>query len=74
MIAAVSYDFIDDLYQKALTSGAWGGKVVGAGGGGFLLLIVPPEKRTQVLKATNLKELPFNFSIDGSKVIFNIRR
>lgn len=63
---------IDDLYKKALQNGALGGKIVGAGGGGFLLLIVSPEKRKQVKDKLGLKELSFNLSRYGSRVIFNI--
>jgi len=64
--------YIDKLYKKALKSGALGGKIVGAGGGGFLLLVVKPENRQTVKLVLGLKELPFNLSRDGSKVIFNI--
>lgn len=37
MADAVSNTFIDEAYDKALSQGAWGGKLLGAGGGGFLL-------------------------------------
>ena len=66
--------FIDKMYIKAIMAGALGGKIVGAGGGGFLLLVVPPEKKEAVREALGLRELPFNLSRDGSKVIFNIRK
>jgi D-glycero-alpha-D-manno-heptose-7-phosphate kinase len=39
----VSNDEVDSLYEKALSAGAIGGKLTGAGGGGFLLLFVPPS-------------------------------
>lgn len=65
---------IDTMYEKAKTAGAIGGKIAGAGGGGFLLLIVPPNSQDRVRKALVTKELSFGIGVDGSKVIFNIRR
>lgn len=41
----VSLPEIDSLYEAALSAGAIGGKLCGAGGGGFLLMVVPPECR-----------------------------
>lgn len=64
---------IDEMYEKALNSGAIGGKVIGAGGGGFLLIMFPANKRAKVREALKeYKELPFRFSDTGSRIIFNI--
>ncbi|MFC2009349.1 GHMP kinase [Chloroflexota bacterium] len=65
---------INDLYETARRAGALGGKITGAGGGGFLLLYCPVEKHDEVRRALKLRELPFRFEQDGSKVIFNYRR
>jgi len=66
---------IEGIYQAALSAGAVGGKITGAGGGGFLLLYCPPERREDVRRTLDgLRELPFHFEHDGSKVIFNYRR
>lgn len=66
---------IEEMYQAALRAGAVGGKIAGAGGGGFLLLYCPPERREDVRRTFDgLRELPFHFEHDGSKVIFNYRR
>jgi D-glycero-alpha-D-manno-heptose-7-phosphate kinase len=66
---------IDEIYGAARRAGAIGGKVSGAGGGGFLLLYCPKEKQDEVQRALrNLRELPFRFEQDGSKVIFSYRR
>lgn len=68
---AVSNPKIDKMFQKALESGALGGKVVGAGGGGFLLLVVTSERKRDV-RALGYRELPFRLSKYGSRVVFNI--
>ncbi len=66
---------IDAMYQAARQAGALGGKITGAGGGGFLLVYCPDGKRQEVRQALkDLRELPFRFEPDGTKVIFNYRR
>ena len=42
---------VDKIYEKAINSGAVGGKLLGAGGGGFLLLYVEPEHQEKVIKS-----------------------
>jgi D-glycero-alpha-D-manno-heptose-7-phosphate kinase len=67
----VSNSHVDELYALALTNGALGGKLLGAGGGGFMLLFVPPGKQNRVREA--LKKyicVPFHFEFSGSQVIF----
>jgi D-glycero-alpha-D-manno-heptose-7-phosphate kinase len=46
---------IDRAYQIALNSGAFSGKISGAGGGGFMMFIVDPVSREKVIKS--LKQL-----------------
>jgi len=66
---------INELYEKALSAGALGGKITGAGGGGFLLLFCPGERQEDMRHAlSHLTELPFRFENQGSKIIFNIHR
>ncbi len=48
---AIATDEIDRLYTLALTSGALGGKVSGAGGGGFMMFVVPPEDRLRLVQS-----------------------
>jgi D-glycero-alpha-D-manno-heptose-7-phosphate kinase len=65
---------IDAMYKSALSAGALGGKICGAGGGGFVLLFAPLAKQTSVRQAlAAYREMPFHFETDGSKVIFNQR-
>ncbi len=74
MANSVSNPEIETMYAKALSAGAIGGKIAGAGGGGFLLLMVPYDHRDAVRRALeNYREMPFRLARDGSKVIFNIR-
>ncbi|MCL5103427.1 MAG: GHMP kinase [Armatimonadetes bacterium] len=75
LASGISNPQIDELYDLAMSAGAIGGKVTGAGGGGFFLVCSPPENRAAVRKKlSHLRELPVNLSRDGSKVIFNVRR
>ncbi len=75
MAGKISNSQIDEAYEAAYKAGATGGKVSGAGGGGFLLLYCPQGKQADVRNALrDLRELPFHFEKDGSKVIFNYRR
>lgn len=61
---------IDHIYDKALRSGAVGGKILGAGGGGFMLLFVPPNRRKKVRQALKgFLEVKFSFENEGSHII-----
>ena len=51
MAVEISNPHIDEMYEKAKTHGAIGGKVSGAGGGGFLMLYVDGERRFDVMEA-----------------------
>ncbi|HEY8597393.1 MAG TPA: hypothetical protein VIL85_03115 [Thermomicrobiales bacterium] len=67
----VSSAAIDRWYAAALTAGALGGKITGAGGGGFLLLYCPPGAGAAVrvaLGREGLRELPFAFDQRGARV------
>jgi len=67
----VSNPQVDTLYEKALSAGAIGGKLTGAGGGGFLLLFAPPAAHDPLKKALgSLIHVPFKFEFGGSQVIF----
>lgn len=59
---------IDELYEIARTSGAIGGKLLGAGGGGYLLFFVPFTKRDAVharLEAAGGRVVDFQFERRG---------
>ena len=67
----ISNPAIDNIYETALSAGALGGKIIGAGGGGFMLLFVSPENRQKVRDALrNLLEVKFSFEQGGSRIIY----
>lgn len=71
----VSTPYIDYLYDKAIKSGATGGKILGAGGGGFLLLLVKPELQARVQESfKGLLQVPFHFETGGSQIIYSGER
>ena len=75
LASGISDGEIDTMYEKAMKSGALGGKICGAGGGGFLMVYVPREKQNAVREALRgYREFPFMLERDGSKVIFDNRR
>ncbi len=62
---------IDSWYQSALSNGAIGGKMIGAGGGGFLLLFANPDNHEKIVKGLpGLKQESFNIEYGGSRIIF----
>jgi D-glycero-alpha-D-manno-heptose-7-phosphate kinase len=63
-------DRIDLIYDKALSAGAIGGKLLGAGGGGFMLFVTPPEAKIQVEQALGLVSVPILFEYLGSQIIY----
>jgi D-glycero-alpha-D-manno-heptose-7-phosphate kinase len=70
----ISNSYIDQCYDLALTQGAWGGKITGAGGGGFLLLCCPPEKQqavAQALETLGVQQLFFSIDGSGARVLMN---
>lgn len=71
----ISNTAIDQMYELALSAGATGGKIAGAGGGGFLLLYVPGSRQDAVRNALkDYREFPWLIEQDGTKAIFNLRR
>jgi D-glycero-alpha-D-manno-heptose-7-phosphate kinase len=60
---------IDGWYDAAMTAGAWGGKLCGAGGGGFLLFIVEQKTQDAVREAlAGLTQVPVFHEVHGSQV------
>lgn len=67
----ISSQEIDLHYERAISAGALGGKLLGAGGGGFLLFYVEPEKQEAVARALScLYRLPFKFENAGTRITY----
>ena len=68
LASGISNPRIDELFELAMSAGAIGGKVTGAGGGGFFLVCTPPESRAAVRKKlAHLRELPISLSRDARR-------
>ena len=67
----ITNSYVDNMYDVAIRSGAWGGKLLGAGGGGFLLLIAAPESHDSIWRALGRPaKLPIRLSRRGGHAIF----
>ena len=67
----ISNNYIDEIYDAAMSVGAYGGKLLGAGGGGFMLFYIRKEFQDKLRgRLKNLLEIPFKFDEEGSKVIY----
>ncbi|MFA6012242.1 MAG: kinase [Desulfobacteraceae bacterium] len=70
--AEVSNITLDDYYRRAISTGAIGGKITGAGGGGFLLLFVLPKHQAKVInELSDLVHIPFQFDTSGSTILYS---
>lgn len=68
--SAISNNGIDEIYTQALSAGAWGGKLLGAGGAGFMLLVADPANHPAIEKRlSKLIKVPFKFEKSGSRII-----
>ena len=67
----ISNDSVDNYYDRALRAGAEGGKLIGAGAGGFMLFFRSPDSAGEMVSALpELREEPFEFSFQGSKIVY----
>lgn len=70
MASSITNSNIERIYDTAIKSGAYGGKVSGAGGGGFMFFTIDPVKRLNLINALNKFNgwvLNFHFSENGCK-------
>jgi D-glycero-alpha-D-manno-heptose-7-phosphate kinase len=68
MARNISNPLLESIYEAALSAGATGGKISGAGGGGFMIFYCPDGTRNSVCEALHnfggyVK--PFTFSLPG---------
>lgn len=74
LTSGISNSCFDEMYNAALSAGATGGKILGAGAGGFLMLYVEREKQSSVEKAlSGMRKVDFAFDTLGSQIITNYR-
>ena len=70
--SSITPSFIDDIYSKAISAGALGGKLLGAGGGGFIIFYVPKGFKQSVLNAlADLLNVPFKIDYSGTKLMYS---
>lgn len=68
----ISNPNIDKWYTLAMSNGAIGGKLVGAGGGGFLMFYAANRNRLrQTMAEAGLEEVRFRFEFEGTKVVLS---
>jgi len=61
---------INEWYDLAMTNGALGGKLIGAGGGGFLMFYADDKaKLRHAMRGAGLKEVRFRFDFEGTKLL-----
>jgi D-glycero-alpha-D-manno-heptose-7-phosphate kinase len=69
--SSVSNSYVEVIYEQAMSAGAIGGKLIGAGGGGFMLLFVHPPDQNRVRERLHkLIHVPFKFEFSGTQIIF----
>jgi D-glycero-alpha-D-manno-heptose-7-phosphate kinase len=81
LASAISNPDIDRLHEIAMSSGAWGGKILGAGGAGCLMMLAPLERRAAVVDALRVAaqaggfegacEIPVGFVQAGAEIVTN---
>lgn len=66
--STISNSYLDEIYNGAISNGAVGGKLLGAGGGGFFIFYVEPSNKFDLVEYLNTQKLSvtnFNFDFDG---------
>ena len=62
---------IDKYYNQAINSGAYGGKLLGAGNGGFLLFVASKSSQKKIAKKLNkLKKMYIKFDYSGTRITY----
>lgn len=70
LASGISNQFIDKTYDTAISAGALGGKLLGAGGAGFMIFYVKPEYHESVRNAlSHLREIDFEMDNSGASIV-----
>ena len=68
--SGMSNPHINEWYDYAMSNGALGGKLIGAGGGGFLMFYAGDKTRLRhAMREKGLQEVRFRFDFEGTKTI-----
>ena len=68
---SISNGYIDEWYRIAISNGALGGKLCGAGSGGFLIFYAPKEKHKEIINSLpDLRQIPVDLEPQGSRIIY----
>jgi D-glycero-alpha-D-manno-heptose-7-phosphate kinase len=67
----ITNEQLDNLYERGINLGAYGGKLLGAGGGGFFYFLVPLSKKEYFKKKIGYKTIDIGLDFTGSQIIFN---
>ena len=71
LTAGISNGIVDEMYNKGITAGALGGKLLGAGGAGFILFYCPKDRQEAFREQMgDINEMSFHFDNFGSKIIY----
>ena len=71
----ISTPELDALINRAEKVGSLGTKIAGAGGGGFLFIVTTDANRERIINEfSDLKQLDFNMSLVGCRVIYDDSR
>lgn len=70
LASGIANPAIEEMYDYAMSNGATGGKLLGAGGGGFLLFYCEKYKQKQLIEKMNLRQFPIKFEHDGTSVVY----
>ena len=73
LASGITTDRIDEWHSRAISAGALGGKLCGAGGGGFLLFLAPPDRHESIRKALDIPLVPINCEPIGTQIILPSR-
>ena len=65
----ISNEFIDKLYNKAISSGALGCKLLGAGQSGFMLVI--SKDQNKIKRSLACESFELKIDLVGTKIIYS---
>lgn len=71
LAAGITNSSINRIYETAISAGAEGGKLIGAGGTGFMMFFANPKKHAEIIRALPLlRREPFEFTYQGSRIVY----